>query len=51
MSNAITYIDKRFPAKYSDISCLALIFNFSCKFSNPRTTILYEKNQFKVARA
>ena len=33
-----------YAVKNSDISCLALIFNLS----NQRTTILHEKNQFKV---
>ena len=50
MSNALMCIYKRFSAKNSGISCLALIFYLS----NPRTTImrmiLHAKNRFKVAR-
>ena len=46
MSKAIRCINQKFVFKNSGISCLALIFNLS----NPRTTILFEKNRFKVAR-
>ena len=46
MSNAIRWIDPRFPFKNSRISCLALIFNLN----NSRTTVLYAKNRLQVAK-